>query len=247
MIAVTKILNLEALENEFKEIQEKLLAGINLTNKFQMLKINLISGIDLTYWQHEGKDYAVCCIVTLDYKTHEVIESKYLSGEITVPYIPGYLTFRELPLILENYKLLENKPDIAIFDGNGYLHYRHMGIATHASFHLEIPTIGVAKNYLKIENVDYTMPKNEAGEFSDIVIHDEIYGRVLRTHKNVKPIFISCGNWIDLDTTTQVVLSLINQESRLPIPVRMADIETRKQRAKLISSMKQGKGAIPPC
>jgi deoxyribonuclease V len=147
----------------------------------------------------------------------------------------GYLSFRELPLILETYKLLENEPDVIMFDGNGYLHYRNMGIATHASFHLNKPTIGVAKSYLKIGNVDYTMPDDKEGAFTDIIINNEVYGRVLRTHKGIKPIFVSCGNWIDLDTTTRIVLDLINTESRLPILIRKADIETRKQRSKLMS------------
>lgn len=83
-----------------------------------------------------------------------------------------------------------------MFDGNGYLHYRHMGIATHASFFLNKPTIGVAKSYLKIQDVDFIMPENLKGSYTDIVINNEIYGRALRTRINVKPIFDSCGNWL---------------------------------------------------
>lgn len=77
------------------------------------------------------------------------------------------------------------------------------------------------------------MPDNHVGAYTDILVDNEIYGRTLRTTKSVKPIFISCGNWIDLETSTDIVMRLINKESRLPIPVRMADLETHVVRKKL--------------
>lgn len=70
---------------------------------------------------------------------------------------------------------------------------------------------------MKIKNTDFNEPENKEGSYTDIIIDDEVYGRALRTRKDVKPIFISCGNYIDLDTTTEIVLNLINNESRVPI------------------------------
>jgi deoxyribonuclease V len=233
-------------EDQYFAIQTELSDKICLVNRLSIPEINLISGVDLAYWNSEGKDYAVCCIATQDYRTKEIIEIKHLSGEITVPYVAGYLSFRELPLILETYKLLEHGPDIIMFDGNGYLHYRNMGIATHASFYLNKPTIGVAKSYFKIDNVDYVMPKDISGAFTNIIINDRVYGRALRTHKGVKPIFVSCGNWVDLDTATELVLGLVDTESRLPTIIRKADIETRKQRSQLISQPQINCKAICP-
>lgn len=157
-------------------------------------------------------------------------------GEINVPYIPGYLAFREIPLIIEVAKKLQNTPDLFVFDGNGYLHSRHMGIATHASFFLQKPTIGVAKSYLKIKKVDFQMPTEEAGAYTDIEIDGEIYGRVLRTRSGIKPIFISSGNYLTLDTVTKICMSLVNKESRIPIPTRLADLETHVLRSKLIGA-----------
>ena len=81
------------------------------------------------------------------------------------------------------------------------------------------------------------MPKNEAGAYEDITVKNEVYGRVLRTHKDVKPIFISCGNYIDLQTTTEITKNLINDESRIPIPVRLADLETKRLRKQIISEL----------
>ncbi|WHY71946.1 endonuclease V [Fictibacillus enclensis] len=222
------------LIHEFTEIQNQLSSKVNLNNSFDVSEIETIAGVDLAYWDRNNTTCGTCCIVMIDYHTKEVVEKVYSHGEINVPYISGFLAFRELPLVLEAAKKLSKEPDLYMFDGNGYLHYRHMGIATHASMYLNKPTIGVAKSYLKIENIDVSMPKDEVGSYNDIVIHDEVYGRVLRTSQHVKPIFVSCGNWIDLDTSTHIVMNCINKESRLPIPVRVADIETHKMRKNLM-------------
>ncbi|MEN1936464.1 endonuclease V [Paenibacillus sp. 102] len=217
-------------EEEFSEIQDKLIHTIELKNNFYLEDVSLIAGVDLAYWEEDDKHYGTCCIVVIDYHTKKEVEKVYTYGEVAVPYIPGFLAFRELPLVIEAAKKLTSNPDLFMFDGNGYLHYKHMGIATHASFFLQKPTIGVAKSYLKIKGIDFIMPENKAFTFSNIMIDDEVYGRVLRTKENVKPIFVSCGNNIDLDTSVQIVSSLIGEESRLPIPVRLADLETHKVR-----------------
>lgn len=210
------------------EIQNK------LSNKIIMYtdkkEFKYVSGVDLAYWTESDGEYAVCCIVTLEQKTLQVIESKFTFGKVNIPYILGCLAFRELPLILETSKKLKKKTDLYMFDGNGYLHPRHMGIATHASFYLEKPTIGIAKNYYKIGNTNYRMPINEKNAFTDIIINGDVYGRVLRTCKNVKPIFISVGNFIDLETTTEVVCNFAQKESHIPQPTRLADMETRRIR-----------------
>ena len=229
----------DTLENGFHEIQRKLVGGISLQNRFCPARVKLVSGVDLAYWSEGAGDHAVCSIVTLRRDTGEVVEIGHSHGEITVPYVPGYLSFRELPLILKTYGSLEAKPDVVMFDGNGYLHYRNMGIATHASFYLDRPTIGVAKSYLKINGVDYTMPDDDAGAFTDIVVDGEVLGRALRVHKGVKPVFVSCGNWVDLDTATKMTLEMTDNESRLPIPVRKADIETRRRRSELLTELQR--------
>lgn len=206
-----------------------------LSNKIILSSCNItmfkvVAGVDLAYWKEQGKEYAVCCIVVLERETKQIIESKYSFGMVTVPYISGCLAFRELPFVLKTLKKLDVIPDLYMFDGNGYLHPRHMGIATHASFYLKKPTIGVAKSYYKIGNVEYSMPVNEKNAYTDIIINGEVYGRVLRTLKDVKPIFVSAGNYIDLDTATKVVCDFVNDESHIPLPTRLADIETHRMR-----------------
>lgn len=103
-------------------------------DKIKLEDIKTISGIDLAYLREKGTDYAVCCIVTINYCSKEIVEIKSLTSKIDAPYIPGYLSFRELPLIINTFKMLESNTDLIMFDGNGYLHYRNMGIATYASF-----------------------------------------------------------------------------------------------------------------
>lgn len=214
-------------EKRYLEIQNELQKKISLSDSFQISDLKTVAGVDLAYWNIEDTEYAVCCIVVIDYNTHEIIEKKQYSGKIDVPYIPGFLAFRELPLVLKTAELLEIQPDLFIFDGNGYLHPRHMGIATHASFYLHKPTIGIAKTYFRVDKkTDYVKPDKTAGSFTDIIIGDEIYGRALRTHENIKPVFVSIGNGISLDTSCIIALDMTDKESHIPIPTRLADLET---------------------
>ena len=222
-----QIENTDEIQEEFLRQQNELCDKIEPTDKFDMASVKLVAGVDLAYWNKYDEEYAVCCIVVIDAETHGVVEKQHYSGKIEVPYMPGFLAFRELPLILKTVKLLESSPDIYVFDGNGYLHPRHMGIATHASFYLNKPTIGIAKTYFRVDKkTDYTEPENEAGSYTDIIIDGEVYGRALRTHKDVKPIFISIGNFVSLDTACAFAMKLTDKESHIPLPTRLADLET---------------------
>lgn len=220
-------MDINEMQEEFLKKQNELGNRINTADNFDIASLKLVAGVDLAYWKHNDDEYAVCCIVVIDFATHEVVEKKSFSGKIDVPYMPGFLAFRELPLILKTVEMLENVPDLYVFDGNGYLHPRHMGIATHASFYINKPTIGIAKTYFRVDKItDYTEPENESGSFTDIVIGGETYGRALRTHKNVKPVFISVGNNISLDTACELAMKLTDKESHIPLPTRLADLET---------------------
>lgn len=218
-------------EEQYTEIQNELQKKISLGDSFDISELKTVAGVDLAYWNRDKEEYAVCCIIVIDYHSHEVIEKKHCSGKIDVPYSPGFLAFRELPLVLKTSELLEISPELFIFDGNGYLHPRHMGIATHASFYLNKPTFGIAKTYFRVDKkTDYVEPDNESGSYTNIVIDREIYGRVLRTHTGVKPVFVSVGSGISLDTACDIALKLTDKESHIPIPTRLADLETHIMR-----------------
>ena len=216
------------------EIQTALRPKVIQHGKNRAEDFETVAGVDLAYWNRGDEEYAVCCIVVLDGKTRQAIENRYSFGKVEVPYIPGCLAFRELPLILETVKKLEVQPELYLLDGNGYLRPRRMGIAVHASFYLNCPTIGVAKKYYKIDGADFSMPANEKDAYTDILLDGEVCGRALRTHKDVKPVFVSVGNYIDLDTATRVVCRFVNEESHIPLPTRLADLETHRRRRELM-------------
>lgn len=218
------------MESQFVEEQKRLFSKIQLENQVDISKLHYIAGVDLAYWEEDGVECAVCCIVVIDFQIKEIVEKKCYKGTIMVPYIPGCLAFREVQLVLETVKLLEHDIELYIFDGNGYLHPRHMGLATHAGILLDKPSIGVAKSYFKVGNVEYIEPDKEDFAYQDIVIYDEVYGRVVRTQKNVKPIFLSIGNKIDIDTAMDIIKHLVTKESHIPIPTRYADIMTHEMR-----------------
>ncbi len=230
----------EEMIKKFTLKQGELRKLISLKNNFSEGQIKLVAGVDVAYWFDNHKEYGTCSIQVFDYHSKKLVEQVDYYNEITIPYISGFLAFRELPLILEAVKSLKTNPCLYMFDGNGYLHSSNMGIATHASFYLEKPTIGIAKTYFKIENVDFIMPENDVGAFTDITIYGEVYGRVLRSREDVKPIFVSCGNWIDLDTATKITIHFIERDSRLPTTTRYADLATHQARKQLQNQIENG-------
>lgn len=217
-------------EQEYINFQYELQKKIDLVNRINIASVKTIAGVDLAYWKEKEEEYAACCIVVLDYNTLTIMEKKYSIDKIDVPYIPGCLAFREIPIFLNTYQKLENKPDVIFFDGNGYLHPRHMGLATHAGILLNKPTVGIAKSYYKIRDEEFVMPADEENSYTNIEIDGELYGRVLRTHRGVKPIFLSVGNKIDLEIAMELTTTLVTKESHIPLPTRLADIMTHEVR-----------------
>ena len=219
-------------QRAFAVQQEELCGQLRLTDCRDFSALQTIAGVDLAYWNTpDGRECAVCCIVVIDVQTHEVLEKVQAAGEITVPYCPGFLAFRELPLVTEAAGKLGIKPELYVFDGNGYLHPRHMGIASHAALLLQTPAFGIAKTYYRVLDTDYTEPAQPAGSYTDIVIGGEVCGRALRTHDGVKPVFVSAGNDISLETATALAMQFTEKESRIPLPTRLADLETHTARA----------------
>ena len=234
MVKILIMENTSKIELQFIEKQKELFSQIDLNNYVDINKIKTVAGVDLAYWKENEEEYACACIVVLDYNSLEIIEEKYTVGKIEVPYIPGCLAFREFELVQKTVDLLEHEIDLYFFDGNGYLHPRHMGLATYAGIVLNKPSIGVAKTYFKVENVEYTEPENEKFSQTNIIINNEIYGRVLITQKDVKPIFLSIGNKINIETATEVVKHFVDKKSHIPLPTRLADIMTHEIRKKYI-------------
>lgn len=132
-------------ESDFVRTQQSLKHKINLSHSITPDSVNTCAGVDLAYWEQDGEPYGVCSIIVIEADTKEVIEKVHSMGKIGVPYVSGFLAFRELPLIIEAAEKLEAEPDVFLFDGNGYLHYNHMGVATHAAFFWVSLQLGLRK------------------------------------------------------------------------------------------------------
>lgn len=174
------------------------------------------------------KDNGYCCGVLMDLNFN-VIEKHFTHQKVNFPYIPTFLAFRELPLILKTYRKFKNKPDIIFFDGQGIIHPRKCGIATHAGVILNVPSVGVAKSHLYGK---YKKPENKKFAFSYVYDNsNDILGVVFVSRENTKPTFISPGNLIDLNSAIEIVKKTI-RKYRTPEPLRQAHIESNRFRKK---------------
>lgn len=179
-------------------------------------KANLIAASDISYNRFSSHFHAAVVVVSMP--EMEIVEISTAEGDVSFPYVPGLLSFREMPVIQLAYESLESTPDVVLMDGHGLSHPRRMGVACHAGLFLDIPTIGCAKSLLAGE---YVEPQKIRGSYTDIVIDGEITGNALRTRDGVKPIYVSVGHKIDLETARNLVLSL-SCGLRIPMPLREA-------------------------
>jgi len=194
-------------------IQSKLSSRLIL--KWDGRKVDLIAGADFGYDYQKRKVGA--CIVVFKLPDFEIVEISESVRDIDFSYIPGYLAFREGPVFLEAFRILKNKPNVTLVDGNGIAHPRKMGLASYVGVNLDVCTIGCAKKpffpfSLPDENKGaYTFFKNEK---------KEKIGLCLRTRSRIKPIFVSPGHRIDFKHSMKLVLSC--SRFRIPEPIREA-------------------------
>ncbi|GGK45974.1 endonuclease V [Nocardia camponoti] len=178
-----------------------------------------VAGIDSAY----ADDGTVAtAAVILDAETLEVTESAVAHGVSHFPYVPGLLAFRELPATVAALAKLSGEPDLLVCDAQGRAHPRRFGLACHVGLLTQVPTIGVAKSVWG----DYRDPGRARGDMSDVTIDGEVVGRAVRTRDDVKPLFVSVGHLIDLDTACEWVLKL-TAGFRQPETTRQADRRCR--------------------
>jgi len=180
--------------------------------------IRTIAGADISLNLYSDIVYAG--IVILNYENLQPIAYSLVKSINTFPYIPGFLAFREIPAITQAYlQIPENKrPDLIMFDGNGILHSRRMGIASHFGVITQTVTMGCAKKKLAGKFIE---PENAKGDFSPVTDKNETIGFALRSKNNVKPIFISPGNGMSLDDSVSITMRCLGKY-RLPEPTRHA-------------------------
>lgn len=182
---------------------------------FDVSSVKTIAGCDCALTE----DQIFSVFVVFSYPQLEIIEVETSYDRIPLPYIPGFLAFREVPNLVTTYEKLDTKPDIIMVDGHGIAHPRRLGVASHLGVVLNKPTIGVAKSRLVGE---FDPPGDEVGNTSPLISKGEQIGVLLRSKINVKPIFISPGHLCDQQTAVDLVVNTLRGH-RLPEPTFTAD------------------------
>ena len=184
--------------------------------------VRTVAGADIALVENTG--YAA--VILYSFPELEEIERASCSGELTFPYVPGLLSFREIPLLLRAFGKLTRRPDLILADAHGWAHPRRAGMACHLGLVLDTPTIGCAKSVLI---GDYEMPRAERGSKSPLRDGKEQIGVALRSRTGVRPIFVSCGHRVSLRTAVHLVLACCDGY-RIPKPQREADRWTKQLR-----------------
>jgi deoxyribonuclease V len=201
---------------EATTIQETLRNLVITTDQLNT-PIQHVAGVDLGFLE-DGK-MSRAAVAVLSFPDLQVVETSLAYRPTSFPYIPGFLSFREIPAILDALEKIKTIPDIILCDGQGTAHPRRLGIACHLGVLIDIPTIGVAKSLLigKHEELPDTR-----GSWQPLIHKNETVGVVLRTRTGVKPLYISSGHRISLPTAIDYVLRC-TPKYRLPETTRIAD------------------------
>ena len=176
----------------------------------------LVAGADVAYSRRTHRVYAA--IVVVELPSLETVESVGVTRAAAFPYIPGLLSFREVPPLLDAFEQLSRTPDVVVFDGQGLAHPRRFGLACHAGLLLDAPTIGCAKTRLV---GDHGPVPDRRGASTPLRVDGETVGAVVRTREGVNPVFVSPGNRADTRSAVNLVLALATRY-RLPEPHRRA-------------------------
>jgi deoxyribonuclease V len=178
--------------------------------------VHRVAGVDVGF--EDTGNTTRAAVVVLSYPRLELVESAVAQRPTSFPYVPGLLSFRELPALLDAFAKLSAFPDLILCDGQGIAHPRRLGIATHLGLLLDIPSIGVGKTRLWGR---YGKVPEGRGAWTPLRDHDEIIGAVLRTRPGIKPLFISPGHRISLETAIRYVMGCVTRY-KLPETTRQA-------------------------
>ena len=212
---------------EAKELQEQLREKVELcsfSGEYQY-----ICGVDVAYRKRSRIGVAAAVVLG---ENLGVEDSSVAELEVGFPYIPGFLSFREVPIILEAIKGLKLKADIFMVDGQGLAHPRGIGLGCHLGLILGMPTLGVAKSHLV---GDFEEPDMVQGDWRSLSYKGKEVGRVVRTRDWAKPVFVSPGHLIDQEGAYKVVMSSLHRY-RLPEPIRLAHLvaeRAKRERVKV--------------
>jgi deoxyribonuclease V len=192
--------------------------------------IHRIGGTDVSNNLRDPENWIYAAVITLDYPRLSLIDQTCVRATAALPYVPGFLAFREVPALLEAYHELPIKPDLLLVDGHGISHPRGLGIASHLGVLLDCPTIGVAKSIL-VGKPAHELG-NQVGDTTPLVWKGKPIGMVLRTRANVQPVYVSTGHKISVNTAVHWVKQCLGRY-RLPEATRHAHTAANNCRKRL--------------
>jgi deoxyribonuclease V len=216
-------------EEDAKKLQQEL-SKIVREQKLDFTP-RLVAGVDISY--NIGSDILFAAAVVLNYEDLSIVEKVFAIKEVKFKYIPGLLSFRETPAILEAFSKLKTEPDIIFVDGQGVAHPRFFGIASHIGVIYDKPSIGVAKSIL-VGTPDF-LPKRK-WETAPLRFKGKVVGYLMCTDERAQPIVVSVGHKITLDDAVQVVKKM-TAGFRIPEPTRLAHIFVNEVRKKYMKKM----------
>lgn len=222
-------MDIQALKQE----QMTRAAEIVREDDFEVMPPRYIGGADVGFEQ--GGEVTRAALVILEYPSLKLVEHRVARIATTMPYIPGFLSFREYPALLAAWALLEQKPDLLLVDGHGIAHPRRLGVASHFGLLVDVPTIGVAKRRLCGK---FAPLEEEPGVRQPLLDKGEQIGWVLRSKRRCNPLFISSGHRVNADTALHWVETCL-KGYRLPEPTRWADA-VASQRPVFVRFQQQG-------
>lgn len=176
--------------------------------------VRRVAGVDVGFRGGQAR----AAVVILSFPELEVVERALAEVPVPFPYVPGLLTFREGPAVLAAFQRLTLQPDLVLFDGQGLAHPRRLGLACHMGLFLDLPSIGCAKSRLCGTHED---PGPEKGAWTPLLDGDEVIGAVVRSRAGTRPLYVSPGHRVDLETSIHYVLACCTRY-RLPETTRWA-------------------------
>jgi len=188
-----------------------------------------VAGVDVSYDTRTPTVYAAVVLMRLD--DHEILETATATRPATFPYIPGLLSFREAPAVLQAVTRLTRRPDCLLCDGQGIAHPRRFGLACHLGLLLDLPSIGCAKSVLVGE---YQEPPKKRGGFRMLIDRGEQVGIILRTRDGVEPVYVSPGYRMNTQQAREIVLKATGRY-RVPEPTRQAHLLVNRLRRNVSS------------
>jgi deoxyribonuclease V len=197
--------------------EQRRLAGRVIVEDLDPRPVEWVAGVDAAFPDRGATTRGAAVLMRLS--DLEPIDQAVVDMPTELPYIPGLLSFRELPAVQAALDALCRKPDVVLCDGQGLAHPRRFGIACHLGVRTGLRTIGVGKSRLC---GDYDMPGERRGDQAALIDRDERIGTVLRTRARVKPVFVSVGHRLSLDRAIEITLTC-TPRYRLPEPIRAAD------------------------